>query len=117
MAHPEYFEKPIPPETVQRLVAETFENMVKFVVDLERRVICVGGGLHSDEEAILLEQGSQQEHLWGANYYPGRKEGKKLVFTSMINIRPSDGNTKQEIQSADIRQQVTDLAKHFLGSI
>ena len=35
-------------------------------------VAAVGGELHADAEALLLEQGSQQKDLWGANYYPGR---------------------------------------------
>jgi Protein of unknown function (DUF5674) len=115
VSHPEYFEEPLLPEIVRKLVDDEFGNMVKFVVDMESRVICVGGGLHSDEEAILLEKGSRQENLWGGNYYPDRPAGEKLAFTSMINIRPRDGNTKQEIQSPDIRRRVEELARHFLG--
>ena len=69
MSKPEIFRAPIPKMTTQRLAEEEFEDMVKFVVDLERRVICAGGGLHSDEERLLLEDGSKQEHLWGGNYY------------------------------------------------
>jgi len=50
-----------------------FEDMVKYVVDVQRRVIAIGGELHADAEQILLnlEDGSRQEDLWGANYYPG----------------------------------------------
>jgi len=91
--------------------------MVKFVVDLDLEVICVGGEFHSDEETILLEKGSKQENLWGANYYLERPEGKKLVYTSMINVRSRDGNMKQEIQSPRIRKQVARLAKRYFGSI
>jgi hypothetical protein len=61
---------PLEPATLRRLVERHFENMVKFVVDLERGVAAVGGELHADEEAVLLAQGSNQEDLWGANYYP-----------------------------------------------
>jgi hypothetical protein len=114
---PEYFDKPLSEATIRRLVDAEFGDMVKFVVDLDQQVICVGGEFHSDEETILLEKGSQQEHLWGANYYPGRPEGKKLVYTSMINVRPRDENMKQEIQSLKIRKQVADLAKRYFGSI
>src|SRR5271156_2381363 len=99
MSTPEYFDKPLSAETIRRLVDDEFGDMVKFVVDLDREVICVGGGFHSDEEEILLEKGSRQADLWGANYYPDRPEGSKLVYTSMINVRSRDGNTKQEIQS------------------
>ena len=115
MGHPEIFREPIPKETVQRLANEEFENMVKFVVDLDRRVICAGGGLHSDEEAMLLEEGSEQAHLWGANFYLDRSNDRRYVYTSMINIRPNDGNTAQVIQSRDLCQQVKELADNFFG--
>jgi len=46
-----------------RLVGSPFQDMVKFVVDVERRIAAVGGELHSDAEALLLEHGSAQESL------------------------------------------------------
>jgi hypothetical protein len=116
MGHPELFREPIPKETIQRLAREEFENMVKFVVDLDRRVICAGGGLHSDEEAMLLEQGSSQSDLWGANFYLDRPSDQRYAYTSMINIRPNDGNTAQVIQSKDLCQNVRELADHFFAS-
>jgi hypothetical protein len=117
MSIPEYFDAPLSKATIRRLVDAEFGDMVKFVVDLDLEVICVGGGFHSDEEAILLEKGSKQSNLWGANFYPDRPEGKKLVYTSMINVRSRDGNTKQEIQSPEIREQVAGLAKKYFGEI
>ncbi len=117
MSIPEYFDKPLSQATIQRLVDAEFGDMVKFVVDLDLEVICVGGEFHSDEEAILLDKGSKQSVLWGANYYPERPEEKKLVYTSMINVRSRDGNMKQEIQSPEIRKQVAALAKRYFGSI
>jgi hypothetical protein len=117
MGHPELFREPIPKETILRLAKEEFENMVKFVVDLDRRVICAGGGLHSDEEAMLLEEGSAQANLWGANFYLNRPENRRYAFTSMINIRPSDGNTTQVIQSRDLCHKVKELADHFFCAL
>ncbi|HYS05477.1 MAG TPA: DUF5674 family protein [Candidatus Dormibacteraeota bacterium] len=32
----------------------------------------VGGELHADAEQLLLEQGSAQADLWGANCFPGQ---------------------------------------------
>ena len=37
--------------------------MIKGVVDLEKEIMAIGGGMHADEEAILLGQGSKQENL------------------------------------------------------
>jgi hypothetical protein len=117
MSTPEYFDEPLSEVTIRRLVDAEFGDMAKFVVDVDLEVICVGGEFHSDEETILLENGSKQKNLWGANYYPDRPAGKKLVYSSMINVRSRDGNTKQEIQSPTIREQVARLAKKYFGSI
>ncbi len=35
-----------------------FGDLVKAVVDVERGIMAVGGELHADEEAVLLDQGS-----------------------------------------------------------
>src|SRR5205085_10564746 len=64
-----------------------FGDMVKAVVDTGRGVMAVGGQLHSDEEAGLLEDGSRQPDLWGINLY--HAEAKDwFEFDSMINVRP-----------------------------
>jgi hypothetical protein len=47
-----------------------FGNLVKAVVDVERKIMALDGELHADEEALLLENGSPQENLWAINIYP-----------------------------------------------
>lgn len=92
------------------LMARFFTDMVKFVADVERSVIAIGGELHSDAEAVLLENGSRQQDLWGANYYPGRGPDDCLEYTALINIRPSRGNRSMEIEDPVTRERVRDLA-------
>jgi len=58
----------IDPGELARLSALFFEDMVKYVVDVERRLAAVGDELHADAEALLIEQGSDQWNLWGVNY-------------------------------------------------
>lgn len=64
-------DKPVTLAVLRELVARFFEDMVKLVVDVERGVAAIGGELHADAEAVLLQDGSRQADLWGANYYPG----------------------------------------------
>jgi hypothetical protein len=116
MSKPEIFRAPIPTQTVQRLAEEEFEDMIKFVVDLERRIICAGGGLHSDEEKLLMDDGSDQENLWGSNYYLDDTTDKRFEYTSMINIRPNQANKSQEIRSPEICRKVRELAVFFFES-
>jgi hypothetical protein len=98
-----------------RLVALYFEDMVKLVVDVERGVAAVGGEMHADAEALLLEDGSRQANLWGANYYPGRGRAECVEFTALINIRPAQGNRSMLIEDAALRERVRDLALALIG--
>ena len=45
-------------QELKQTAKEGFGNLVKAVVDIEREIMAIGGELHSDEEALLLEQGS-----------------------------------------------------------
>ena len=40
---------------------------IKLAVDIERGILAGGGELHADCEAVLLEDGSRQENIWGAS--------------------------------------------------
>ncbi len=108
-------ESRIDPAELRRLVDLYFGDMVKFVVDVRRRVAAVGGELHADAEQVLLTQGSSQADLWGANYYPGRSPDECIEYTALINIRPSRNNPSMEIQHAETRRTVREIAHAVLG--
>jgi hypothetical protein len=102
--------------TAEQLVEmlKEYESMIKIVVDIRRRVLAGGGEMHSDCESVLLDDGSEQDDLWGANWYPAEQE---IVFESLINIRPRLGNRGILIQSEELRQQVSSVAFEILGGI
>lgn len=100
---------------LRRLVELYFEDMVKYVVDVARGVVAVGGEMHADAEQRLLEDGSAQADLWGANYYPGRGRDACVEYTSLINIRPAHGNRSMEIQDAGTRERVRELTYLLIG--
>jgi hypothetical protein len=93
-----------------------FGDMVKAVVDVERGVMALGGDLHSDEEAVLLDQGSQQRHLWGINLYPDKSDETWIEFDSMINVRPSSGNRSRGVESPSIREAVIAVVNRLVVS-
>lgn len=64
-------------------------NYVKVVVDVEKGILAGGGGMHYDEEQLLLEYGCQQENLWGGgiDFITG-----EVDYNSMINVRSSQDN-------------------------
>lgn len=93
-----------------RSMAEArFGDLVKAVVDVRRGVMAVDADLHSDEEALLIEQGSTQGDLWGINLYPDLSTDEWIEFDSMINIRPSQGNRSRGVDDADVRGRILDV--------
>jgi len=100
---------PIRRARLSEIAADQFGDMVKAVVDAERRVMAVGGELHSDEEAALLEDGSRQEALWGINLYPAERGETWIEFDSVINIRPSQGNRSRNVDDAGVRRAIREI--------
>ena len=81
-------------------------GLVKAVVDVERKVMAIGGGLHVDEQAALLNDGSRQRAVWGINLYPEQFGSPDwLEFDSTINLRPPI-NRSRSIQDPATQVQV-----------
>lgn len=91
---------------LQQMAAGLFENMVKAVVDVDREWIALDAELHSDLEALLLQEGSQQADLWGINLYPEEAGEEFIEFDSMINLRPSQGNRSRGVDSKALRKKI-----------
>lgn len=100
---------------LQRLMEAHFVDMVKYVVDIRRRVIGIGGELHADAEQLLLQDGSRQADLWGANYYPGQGPESCIEYTALINIRPSQGNRSMEVTDASVRESIREITFELIG--
>jgi len=93
---------------------EIYPTMIKIVVDIRRRILAGGREMHADCETLLLTAGSEQDDLWGANWYPAEQH---IEFESLINIRPRLGNRSMIIQSDDIRGKVARVAGELLGGV
>lgn len=93
-------------QDLKKLALKKFGSMVKAVIDVEKGIIAVSGELHSDEEALLLQNGSIQENLWGINLYPEVKGEDWVEFDSMINVRPTQGNMSRGVDDPRIRKKI-----------
>ncbi|MBI4598093.1 MAG: hypothetical protein HY737_06835 [Candidatus Omnitrophica bacterium] len=96
-------------EKLQELAAGRFGDMVKAVVDVERGLVAIDAELHSDLEALLLEDGSQQRDLWGINLYPELAGAEFIEFDSMINMKPSQGNRSRGVEDEAVRAHITEI--------
>jgi Protein of unknown function (DUF5674) len=93
---------------------EALESYIKLAVDVRRGVLAGGGVMHVDCEAALLEDGSQQEDVWGADWTPADQQ---VTFESLINIRPRQGNRSLEVQDPVIREKVREIVIAKLVSV
>ena len=93
---------------------EMLQSYIKLAVDIDRGILAGGGAMHADCEAILLDDGSRQEFIWGADWDPSAQQ---VTFESLINIRPRQNNPSMEILDLEIRKEVADVTVKLLGEV
>ncbi len=96
-------------DELKQMAADMFGDLVKAVVDVDRGLIAVDAELHSDLEALLLENGSKQKSLWGINLYPEMQGDDYIEFDSMINMRPSQDNKSRGVDNEEIRKKIIEI--------
>lgn len=101
-------------EDLQEMAGRSFDNLVKAVVDVSEEVMVVDAEMHADQEQYLLEEGFEQADLWGVNIYPDSKEGDRVEFDSMINLRPSQGNRSRGVEDPDIRKKIINIVNNLV---
>jgi hypothetical protein len=105
---------PMQLDELRRRAGEPFGDMVKAVVDVRQGTMAVGGELHADEEALLLEHGARQADLWGINLYVDRPVAEFIEFDSMINVRPSQGNRSRGVDDPAVRRQIEEIVARLV---
>jgi hypothetical protein len=91
---------------LREMAVNRFGDLVKAVVDVKKERMAVDAELHADEEALLLEGGSEQADLWGINLYPELEGDDFVEFDSMINLRPSWGNRSRGVEDPAVRERI-----------
>ena len=91
---------------LEAMAKKLMGTYVKAVVDIERKIMAIDSELHSDEESLLIENGSKQYNLWGINLYPDIKDENWIEFDSMINLRPSQENRSRGVENPETRKQI-----------
>jgi hypothetical protein len=103
-------------EHLAAMAEDGFGDLVKAVVDVRIGIIAIGGGLHADEEAVLLDLGSAQVDLWGINLYPEQHGTEDWIeFDSMINVRPKQNNRSRSVEDAETRRQIVDIVGRLVS--
>ena len=102
----------------RKILAEMAQNfygeMIKGVVDIDRQIMALDAELHSDLEKLLLENGSNQESLWGINLYPDVEGDDFIEFDSLINISPRRNNFSRNVEDEAIRGQIRSIVNNLI---
>ncbi len=107
-------ENPISLDQLRKIATDTFGDLVKAVVDVRQGLLAIDAELHSDLEALLLDNGSQQQDLWGINFYPFLEKDDFVEYDSMINMRPSRGNMSRGVDDEVVRNEILALVDRWV---
>ncbi len=99
---------------LKAMSAKMFGSLVKAVVDVDLGLMAIDAGLHADEEALLLANGSKQASLWGINLYPDLAGDDFVEFDSMINLRPSQGNRSRSVDDLAIQDEIRKIINNLV---
>lgn len=91
---------------------EALDGYIKLAVDVQRGILAGGGAMHADCESALLEDGSVQQDVWGADWYPSSQQ---IAYESLINIRPRQGNRSLEVTDPAIQARIAEIVRGLLG--
>lgn len=112
----EYIDKQIKISKLSKMAVENFGNLVKAVVDIDKKIMVIDAQLHADEESELIKRGSKQSNLWGINLYPELYGNDDFIeFDSMINLRPSQGNNIRGIEDKSIQEQIIKIVNDLVS--
>ncbi|MBU0501976.1 MAG: DUF5674 family protein [bacterium] len=99
---------------LKELTAKGFGDFIKAVVDVEQKIMVIDAELHADEEALLIENSSKQENLWGINIYPAHEKADRIEFDSMINLKPSQGNRSRSVEDKSIQAKIIQIVEGLI---
>ncbi len=89
---------------------QDYETYIKITIDIERKVVALGGEYHADAEKLLLDSGSKQDDIWGGGINLNTKE---FEANAMVNIRVGKNDTI-EILDEKIKSVFLQIAKEVL---
>ena len=98
------------------IAQEFYKFMIKGVVDIEEELAAFGGEYHMDANMILIDRGSKQQNIWGFNVHVQKQKDEDgwIEYTSLINIRPNQGNLSMEVSDPQIRERIRTILEKII---
>ena len=101
---------------LKEMAKKMHDNLVKVMVDVEKKIMAVDAGLHADLMQHLIEQeNSEPKNLWGINIFPDKTGDDFIEFDSMMNIKPAFGNRTRGVEDENIRKEIISIVKNLVA--
>ncbi len=95
---------------LDEMAEKMYGTLVKADVDVTKNIVIVDMDMHADGEAYLLENGSNQQDVWGINLHPDKFGTDEFIeFDSMINIRPRQNNASRDVLDTGVRAKIVEI--------
>lgn len=102
-------------QKIDKMAKQKFGNLVKAVIDIDKKIMVIDAELHADQESLLIQSGSKQINLWGINLYPEKYGSLDFIeFDSMINLRPSQNNLSRSIEDKKIQDKIRKIVDKLI---
>ena len=97
-------------DELKTVAHEQYGDIIKAVVDVNQKILGVGGELHIDIQSLLIEkENSQGNDTWGINLYLEKIGDDFIEFDSMINLKPLLGNKTRGVENLEIQNTIREI--------
>ncbi|MFH1472991.1 MAG: DUF5674 family protein [bacterium] len=102
-------------DELKSLAHKQYGDIIKAVVDVEQKIMGVGGELHVDIQSILIEQeNSTGKNTWGINFYLNKGGEDFIEFDSMINLKPILENKTRGVENIEIQNKIKEIVNKLI---
>lgn len=101
-------------DELKKMSANNSHKLVKIVVDVENNIMAIDVEFHADGHALLLQEGSSQENVWGVNVYPYKLREEWIEYYSTINLRPLSGNASRWVEDSQMQEKIKKIVNALI---
>ncbi|MDD4938188.1 MAG: DUF5674 family protein [Candidatus Shapirobacteria bacterium] len=94
-----------------KILTQEYPDYIKLSADIKQKILYGGSRLHYDCEQILIsKENSKDEDIWSGGV---NLKTKKIEYTAVANIKPSQNNSGLEILDLKIREEFKNIVKNY----
>jgi hypothetical protein len=100
---------------LKEMASKMHGELVKVMVDIEKKIIALDAPMHSDLlELLIQEENSEPKNLWGINIHPDKTGEDFIEFDSMMNLKPGLGNRSRYVENAQTREKIINIVEKII---